>query len=410
MPRARAAESNQPSAAAREAELSAPRATPLTLVSGAIAGDDLERVTATVAHALRRPVAISIPARGAPVLAPPGSLSTAQLDAVAAHAVARIAGRDGPPPAAVLESVPVQIGDEVVGIVAAGPANTERVAATDRQAWLQAAAAAASVTALIRDAQNSDSETAGAKLLLELHTGPPDDLAGFLSLARRCGVELGAGAIALYARRGRTGYGVPATGPAGTLVAEVGDGCVLGLTPLGSARLAEELAAALHGRGMTVAVSAPRRDPGALHEALREAELLVELAENAGVPLAGHDETYRLLIGVLLRDPDEVRELRERTISSLADYDARHDTDLLATLRAFLTHDGSTTETAEAMMLHRHTVGYRLSRVHEVSGLSPYESDGREQLSLGLKAHQILAAAQRRAVSRPSFEVGTALS
>jgi DNA-binding PucR family transcriptional regulator len=47
------------------------------------------------------------------------------------------------------------------------------------------------------------------------------------------------------------------------------------------------------------------------------------------------------------------------------------------------------------MSLHRHTVGYRLSRVQEVSGLSPYESDGRERLSLGLKADQILAADQR---------------
>ena len=48
------------------------------------------------------------------------------------------------------------------------------------------------------------------------------------------------------------------------------------------------------------------------------------------------------------------------------------------------------------MNLHRHTVGYRLARVHEVSGLSPYESDGRERLSLGLKAHQIITAAARR--------------
>jgi purine catabolism regulator len=83
----------------------------------------------------------------------------------------------------------------------------------------------------------------------------------------------------------------------------------------------------------------------------------------------------------------------------LADYDSRHDTGLLATLQAFLVHDGSTTETAEAMKLHRHTVGYRLSRVHEVSGLSPYESDGRERLSLGLKAHQIIVAAGRRGSS-----------
>ncbi|HEY2159975.1 MAG TPA: helix-turn-helix domain-containing protein, partial [Solirubrobacteraceae bacterium] len=65
------------------------------------------------------------------------------------------------------------------------------------------------------------------------------------------------------------------------------------------------------------------------------------------------------------------------------------------TLEAFLAHHGSTTDTAEAMSLHRHTVGYRLARVHEVSGLSPYESDGRERLGLGLKAHHILDASRR---------------
>jgi sugar diacid utilization regulator len=53
------------------------------------------------------------------------------------------------------------------------------------------------------------------------------------------------------------------------------------------------------------------------------------------------------------------------------------------------------------MRLHRHTVGYRLARVHEVSALSPYESEGRERLSLGLKADQILAAHQRLAASKP---------
>ena len=101
---------------------------------------------------------------------------------------------------------------------------------------------------------------------------------------------------------------------------------------------------------------------------------------------------------MLARDRDELQALRERTVSPLADYDERHDTELLATLRAFLAHDGSTTETAEAMKLHRHTVGYRLARVHEVSGLSPYESDGRERLSLGIKAREILAAEQRRGI------------
>jgi DNA-binding PucR family transcriptional regulator len=100
---------------------------------------------------------------------------------------------------------------------------------------------------------------------------------------------------------------------------------------------------------------------------------------------------------VLIRDPGEVALLRSSTIAALEQYDELHDTELLATLDAFLAHHGSTTETAEAMSLHRHTVGYRLARVQEVSGLSPYESDGRERLSLGIKAHRILLADQRRA-------------
>jgi purine catabolism regulator len=99
---------------------------------------------------------------------------------------------------------------------------------------------------------------------------------------------------------------------------------------------------------------------------------------------------------VLLRDPGQLERLRAQTVSPLARYDAEHDTELLATLHAFLAHDGSTTDTAEAMQLHRHTVGYRLARVQAVSGLSPYESDGRERLSLGLKADQILAADHSR--------------
>jgi DNA-binding PucR family transcriptional regulator len=127
---------------------------------------------------------------------------------------------------------------------------------------------------------------------------------------------------------------------------------------------------------------------GAGVHSAREAELLLELEEQA----RGQEDTYRLLVGVLLRDAGQLDRLRSETIAPLASYDAEHGTELLSTLRQFLLHHGSTTKTAEAMELHRHTVGYRLARVHEVSTLSPYESEGRERLSLGLKADQILRA------------------
>ena len=114
-------------------------------------------------------------------------------------------------------------------------------------------------------------------------------------------------------------------------------------------------------RGMKVGVSAPRRAAAALHEALREAELLVELASRHEASLATQEETYRLLIGVLLRDPTSSSSCASARSPPLSAYDAEHDTELLATLQAFLAHHGSTTETAEAMRLHRHTVGYRLT-------------------------------------------------
>jgi hypothetical protein len=389
MQRARALDSGQQPVPDRGADASAPRSTPLTLVAGAVAGNDLESVAASVAEALECPVAIAIPAHGPPVVSPPGALSADAVSAIAAHA-ARM-GAESPDPAAVAgliaEAVPVRIGDQVVGIVAA----TAGGASPERRAWLEAAAAAASVTALIRDAPGGHAAEA---LVAQLAAGAPDDVPAVVALARRLGVDLSAGCVALSARGAAVSAAAVADGPE-ILVAEIEPGRLIALGPLGAADELAALAGALRDAGSTAAVSAPRRDPALAHEAIREAELLAELGHADDAPPGGHDETYRLLIGVLLRDRAELAQLRDSTVTPLADYDDGHDTELLATLQAFLAHDGSTTETAEAMRLHRHTVGYRLSRLHEVSGLSPYESDGRERLGLGLKAHQILDADRR---------------
>ncbi|MGI8429880.1 MAG: PucR family transcriptional regulator [Solirubrobacteraceae bacterium] len=312
--------------------------------------------------------------------------------------------------------------------------------------WLEAAATAAAVTAMMREAQQGTVDGARRVLLQALVAGPPADLAAWVGHARELGFDLGRGAVGICARwpAGTVADADQPRSDHGGLVAVLGDK-LFGLLPLNAALAdssgsqtetaaasrspvgladiidasgsppghvdrsapiqpqnqtqtgAQALAAELTGNGLMVALSAPRRDPAALHEALREAELLVELAVAPDPLFSGQEETYRLLIGVLLRDPLELELLCSRTISSLVAYDVQHDTELLATLRAFLAHHGSTTETSVAMRLHRHTVGYRLARLHEISGLSPYESYGRERLSLGLKAHQILKAERQRA-------------
>jgi PucR C-terminal helix-turn-helix domain/GGDEF-like domain len=400
--RARAFDSNREPVNDRGADPTAPRSSPLTMVSRAVAGDDLQSVASAAAAALGCPIAIAIPALGEPVVSPPGVIDADWVAALVEHATATISGAAGAVPAAIAEAVAVRIGEEVVGIVVAAAGADGGHPALERRAWLEAAAAAAAITALIRDTHEKSLQDSRASLVHELNAGHLDDISELLGRARRLGSDLDAGAVAICTQGPASDQETRADELAahdGALLADVGEGRVLGLLPLTSttgADAADALARALTARGMTVALSTPRRDPTALREALREAELLVELTTPSDAPLSGQEETYRLLIGVLLRDPDELELLRARTISQLAEYDGQHDTELLATLQAFLAHHGSTTETAEAMHLHRHTVGYRLSRVHEVSGLSPYESDGRERLSLGLKAQQILDAEQRR--------------
>ncbi len=362
----------------REAEVTASRSTPLTIVAAAVAGDDLEQVACAAAEALGCPVAIALPTLAQPAAGPPGSVAPEVLERIVQNARAAIAGAASPIPG----QAAVKIGREIVGMVAALGPSVETTA--ERTGWLEAAATAAAVTALMRQSQNGVAGGSRRAFLRALCAGPPADVAAFVAHARRLGFEFAAGATAVCARASSTTE-PPETDEA--LLADLGEGRILGLIPIDRDVCATEQLLA----SVEVALSSPRRDPAALHEALREAELLLEV----GSSLPGQEETYRLLIGVLLRDPNELAALRESTISALAKYDERHDTDLLATLQTFLAHHGSTTETAEAMNLHRHTVGYRLSRVHEVSGLSPYESEGRERLSLGLKADQILAANQR---------------
>ncbi|HWC85098.1 MAG TPA: helix-turn-helix domain-containing protein [Solirubrobacteraceae bacterium] len=379
------------------------------MVSGVVAGDDLDQVAASASRALGRPVAIAIPTLGEPVVCPAGALSEGEVRAIAAHAAAVIRGELPQPPAVLGEAVEVRLGSDVVGIVAAARRNGEAEVGSELRAWLEAAAAAGAVAAVMREAQEGGLERSRRALLQSLRAGPPADIPLFMEHARRLGFDLSSGAVAVCAQE-RPDASIPDLGDLSAghraLIAEVGAGRLCGLLPLASSSAregVEALASELAGRGMRVTVSTPHRDPASLHHALREAEVLTEL----DVALAGQDETYRLLIGILLRDAGQLEDLRARTIAPLNVYDAEHDTELLATLAAFLAHHGSTTDTAEAMSLHRHTVGYRLARVQEVSGLSPYESDGRERLGLGLKAHHILVADARLLHPEAGADSGT---
>ena len=155
------------------------------------------------------------------------------------------------------------------------------------------------------------------------------------------------------------------------------------------------------GRHGTVGMSSLCPDPGDLGRALQEAELMLDLSLQSdteaptGQALSGMG-TYRLLFRVLISDPEEIRTFFHETIAPLVHYDEQYRTELLLTLRAYLSNNCNMNATAEALFAHRHTVAYRLDRIEELTGLDPRQAEHREQLGLGLKAYKIIQSRLHR--------------
>lgn len=156
-----------------------------------------------------------------------------------------------------------------------------------------------------------------------------------------------------------------------------------------------ELESNLHAYHLAVAISRTATHPADIHRAGAEALLAANVAEAQGTPLLAFEETgaYRILLPAMSEDPVELQRFHDETVAPLTAYDEQYDTDLVLTLESFLEADGNVAKTAAKLYTHRHTIRYRLERVRELSGLDVSSTDGRERLSLGLKAMRVLGIA-----------------
>jgi sugar diacid utilization regulator len=171
------------------------------------------------------------------------------------------------------------------------------------------------------------------------------------------------------------------------------------------AAILRELESGLPGFAFAVGRSRRTEDPLDLFRARNEALLAANVVE--GEPERtelGYEETgtYQLLLPHM-NDPVELRRFYDETVRPLVAYDEQYETDLLGTLSTFLECDANVNATAQRLITHRHTVRYRFERVRELTGLDVSSTDGREKLSLGLKAMRVLGIAPPRG---PAHERG----
>jgi sugar diacid utilization regulator len=168
-----------------------------------------------------------------------------------------------------------------------------------------------------------------------------------------------------------------------------------------------ELQASLPGFSFALGRSRVATDPLDLARAADEARLAANVADGDTERMVlAFEETgaYRLLLSAMSENPAELQRFYAETVEPLVAYDEQYETDLVSTVEAFLEADGNVAGTAQRLFTHRHTVRYRLERVRELSGLDVGSSDGREKLSLGLKAMRVLGIASARG---PASEAGT---
>ena len=156
-----------------------------------------------------------------------------------------------------------------------------------------------------------------------------------------------------------------------------------------------ELESGLPGVAFAIGRSRHTVDPVALRRARNEALLAANVVE--GDPERNelsYEETgtYQLLLPHM-SDPEELKRFYSETVRPLVAYDEQYETDLLGTLSTFLECDANVNATAARLFTHRHTIRYRFERVRELTGLDVSSTDGREKLSLGLKAMRVLGIA-----------------
>jgi DNA-binding PucR family transcriptional regulator len=95
-----------------------------------------------------------------------------------------------------------------------------------------------------------------------------------------------------------------------------------------------------------------------------------------------HLGVYRVLLG-----PNSARDRRnfiDEALGPVVRYDVKHGSDLVDTLRTWVTADYNVTEAAARLYVHTNTLKYRLKRIRALLGGDPSRGDLRLQVELAL--------------------------
>ena len=120
----------------------------------------------------------------------------------------------------------------------------------------------------------------------------------------------------------------------------------------------------------------------AFHNGLWMLRAAIQLGRMGHVVTSGELGVYRLLAKVNRRE--DLVEFARETLGGLFGEGQKHNPDLLLTLNVYLRNTCRLHETAKSLVIHPHTLRYRLSRIEEILGHKVDEPSWREEAQLAL--------------------------
>jgi hypothetical protein len=149
------------------------------------------------------------------------------------------------------------------------------------------------------------------------------------------------------------------------------------------------LAGAL-GQDVSVGLSGWHEGLAAIATGYAEADEAVAIAAVTG--MRGHAVAFdEVLIDHMVRASPHGDRILEGTLRPLLAYDAERQSELVPTLRAYVSAGFNLTRSAEMLSVHPNTVVYRLRRIKELSGRDPHDPEDLLLLFLGLKLSELSA-------------------
>jgi DNA-binding PucR family transcriptional regulator len=112
---------------------------------------------------------------------------------------------------------------------------------------------------------------------------------------------------------------------------------------------------------------APREIATSYAQARRAAEVALRFGRKGEVVTFEDLGLYRLLFQI--SDRNELRAFVEQVLGPLIEYDRRHKTDFLQTIRTYLSNNNSLQSTARELYVHVNTAAYRVQRIQAITGL-----------------------------------------